>query len=203
MKALYVIALLISFAAGGQENQIDEREKIYQHIVLTHTDKKVDVINEIFTPVNKYDIDGNYQRWLYRPGMMVSVVPIQYESTVYYFLLSKNINLDTSSIFRQIDAAKLDSLNKYITTANIISYTKAPLGHSFFGNLFKKKSAVGLSPIYVDTPNQIGIVKIQVYSKNKQTVNNPSKIIVLQKQGDKWKTLDVLQETLQPTAVLQ
>jgi hypothetical protein len=202
MKVLCVIALFISFAAGGQENQIDEREKIYQHILRTHIDKKDDVLDEIFTPVNKYDIDGNYQRWFYRSGMMVSVVPIQYESTVYDFLQSKNINLDTLTIFRQIDTAKLDSLSKYTTIVNIISINKAPLRHSFLGNLFKKKSAVGLSQIYFDKGSRIAFVKLQVYSKKKQSIYNPSKIIILQRQDEEWKTIGVLQKTLQPTAVL-
>jgi len=203
MKSFYVIALLVSFAAGGQENQIDERARIYQHILLTHIDRKVDVINETITPVNKYDIDGDYQRWFYRSGRMVSVVPVQYESTVHDFLQSKHIQLDTNSIFRQIDTAKLDSLSKYATTVNIISFNKAPLRHSFFGNLFKRKSAVGLSQIYFDEASRIAFVKLQVFSKKRQCISNPSKIIILQKQDEEWKIIGVLQETLQPTAVLQ
>jgi len=205
MRLLFIIMLFVSLHVGGQEARTDDRAKIYQHIILTHVGEENYVINETFTPVKKYDIDGNYQRWFYQSfqNMLVCVNPIKYESTVLDFLHVKEVELDTSSVFRQIEVPVLDSLSKYELSVKLIPFNKAPLRHSFLGNLFKKKCAVGLSSIYFDDGNHIAFVKLQVYSKNRQAVDNPSKIIVLQKQGVEWKTLGVLQETLQPTAVLQ
>ncbi|HTM91740.1 MAG TPA: hypothetical protein VL095_04945, partial [Flavisolibacter sp.] len=105
-------------------------------------------------------------------------------------------NLDTTSIFRQIEFPELDSINKYKIPVNLISFTKAPLRYSFFGNLFKKKTVAGLSPILFDDENQIALVKLQVYSKKKQVAANPSKIIVLQKQADEWKILGIIPNKL-------
>jgi hypothetical protein len=195
----------VSLHVRGQEARTDDGAKIYQHIILTHVGEENYVINQTFTPVKKYDIDRNYQRWFYQSfqNMLVCVNPIKYESTVLDFLHVKEVQLDTSSVFRQIEVPVLDSLSKYELSVKLISFNKAPLRHSFLGNLFKRKSAVGLSSIYFDDGNHIAFVKLQVYSKNKQAVDNSSKIIVLQKQGVEWKTLGVLQETLQPTTVLQ
>ena len=205
MRLIFVITLFVSLHTVGQETRTDERAKIYQHIILTHVGKENYVINETFIPLNKYDIDGNYQRWFYQSfqNMLVCVNPIKYESTVLDFLHVKEVQLDTSSVFRQIEVPVLDSVSRYGLSVKLIPFNKAPLRHSFLGNLFKKKSAVGLSSIYFDDGNHIAFVKLEVYFKNKQSIDNPSKIIVLQKQGVGWKTLGVLQETLQPTAFLQ
>jgi hypothetical protein len=204
MKSLFVITLFVSLHVAGQQIRTDERAKIYQHIILTHIGKENYVINETFTPVNKYDIDGNYQRWFSQPfdqSKLVCVNPIKYESTVLDFLRFKEVQLDTGSIFRQIETSVLDSLSKYGMPVKLIPVSKAPLRHSFLTGLFKKKSAVALSPIYFDKGNQIAFVKLQVYSKDKQSVNHPSKIILLQKKGEEWKTLGVLQETQPLTQV--
>jgi hypothetical protein len=197
MKSIFIITLFAWFDMTGQELHTGERTKIYQHLSLFHIDKEEYVINETLSPINKYEIDGNYQRWFYQPfraGLLVCVNPIKYEKTVFDFLRIKEVSLDTASIYRQIDNSVLDSLSNYNLSLNLISFQKAPLGNSFLGNLFKKKTAVGLSPIYLDKKNEIAFVKLHVYSK-KQLANNPSRIIVLQKQGSEWKTLGVIHQT--------
>lgn len=206
MKVFFAIVLLLSLSAVGQEGSNNERKKIYQHVIIEFIDKDAFVINETFTPITRYDIDGNYEKWFYQSfpkSMVISVVPVKYESTVFDLLQSKGASLDTISIFRQIETFELDSLSKYGVPVKLIPFTEAPIRHSFFGNLFKKKKAVGLSRILFDEKNQIAIVKLQVYSKKKQMTANHSKIIILQKQGDDWKVSGVLQEELQPTATLQ
>ena len=197
MKEVVFILLLASLSAAGQDSRKEDGKKIYHHIIHKHLDRKTSIINEIFTPLKKYDVDGNYERWFYQSfkGVIICVIPIQYEKTVIEFLESRNVNLDTGSIFRQIETAKVDSLSKYNLDANLIPSSRAPLGgHSLFGNLFKKKKAVGLSPVYFDERNNLALVKIQIYSRTKQSAANPSQIIILQKQDGEWKTMVVIPE---------
>lgn len=198
MKALVFLTWFAAISATGQERHMEDLEKIYHHVIHTHLDKKTNIINEIFTPLKEYDVDGNYERWFSPPftRVMVCVIPIPYERTVLEFLQSQNIHLDTASIFRQIEMAKVDSLSKYKLNFDLIPSSRAPIGHSFLGNFFKKKRAVGLSPVYFDEKNFLAIVKTQMYSRNKQSEDNPSQIIILQKQGLEWKTIGILRKKL-------
>ena len=142
MKTLLAIMLLLSVTAAAQDRWFNERRIIYQHIIRELVNKDASLIDETVTSLYKYDIDGNYQKWFYQPfasHRLISVVPVEYESTVLEFLSSRGIQLDTNSINKQLENSKPGCLSRYVSAAELIPFTKAPLKHSTLGNLFQSR----------------------------------------------------------------
>lgn len=208
MKPVISITLtLLFFTFYGTAQTFKEKKEIYQLVLEKYANSNLPIINETLTRIYNYDIDGNYYKWFYQKDKQkpsdtseitittICVVPIEYSQSVISFLHSKNITVDD---FTGNDNLKLDSLSNYISDDRIISWKKAPLRNSFFRNIFKKKRVIGLSSILFDKQNQVALLKIQVYAKNKLRSKNPSKIIILNKVEMDWKVTGSLDEK-QPT----
>lgn len=197
MKPLLPLILLLSLSAAGQTDRAADCRDIYQLVIRELVDKEAPLINELFAGVTRYDIDGDYDSWLsdkFPKGMIICVVPIRYESTVVAFLKARGIELDTASVYRQMDSFKPDSLSNYVRTAGLIPCTRAPLHHLAMGNLFKKRKATGLSTLLFDPQSGTAFLKLQVFAKKKQSRYKPSRIVVLQKRGGEWAIAGVLEE---------
>jgi hypothetical protein len=214
MKILKLISVfLLFFSLKSFAQTTLDKTKIYQIVIETFAENDQPIINETFTRIDKYDIDGNYDKWFYHKNISnsldtteivfttICVNPIPYSQPVITFLHSKNI--DSADFVHLADRFKLDSLNKYISDKRLISWKKAPLSNSALGNVFKKRKATGLSNILFDQQNNIALIKLRVYSKNKSQNKNLSKIIILKKVGTDWETIGSLDEKKQSTAVLQ
>lgn len=197
MKLLLTLILLLSLSSAGQTNTAADRRDIYQLVIRELVDRKVSLVNELFAGVYQYDIDGDYDRLhsdRFAKGTIICVAPVRYESSVTAFLKASGIELDTASVYRQMDSFQLDSLSKYVRSVGLISYTRAPLHRSTIGNLLKKRKATGLSTILFDSLNGIAFLKLQVFAKKKQSRYNPSRILVLQKKENEWTIAGVLEE---------
>jgi hypothetical protein len=197
MKALIPLLLLLYLSADGQAPGEADRSKIYRVVTTKLTDGTTPLINEIFTRIEKYDVDDNEKRWFYGPfpgRPVICLVPVRYEPTLIAFLQTRGIQLDTAAVFAQLDHVGTDSLSRYVQTGTLIPFTRAPLKPSVFGNLFKKTKAIGFSAIVFDDANRIAFLKLQVYARKKQSRYNPSSIIVLQKGGDEWVIIGTLKE---------
>ena len=206
---ILVISILFSFPFYSSAQTFADRKKIYELVIDTLVPNKIPIINETLTRIYKYDIDGNYDKWFFPINnhdssnfsiivcRNICVVPIEYSQSVISFLDSQNIA--TKDFTYQADDRKSDSLQNYISHERIISWEKAPLANSSFGNIFKKKRAIALSSILFDEQNKIGLVKIQIYARNRLRSKNPSKIIILRKDGMDWKLIGSLDEKYQGT----
>jgi hypothetical protein len=208
-KTTAVILLFVS--QSGRAQTIEDRSKIYNIVIQEFSDKALPIVNETFTRIYTYDIDGDYEKWFHQSGKPVPdtsiitgrticVIPTRYAQSVTDFLHSMRITSDPTSFLNQANETKLDSLSRYIVAYNLISWRKAPLAHSVVGNLFKKRKVVGLSQIFFDKKNNLALVKLQVYSKNSSPVVHPSRLIILHKTDRVWKVIGVLDEKQQPTA---
>jgi hypothetical protein len=197
MKILLPLLLLTSLAIAGQEDTTSEHRAIYGVVIRELVDQKAPLVKETIARIYKYDIDGAYDKWFYHrssEGVLVCALPVRYESTVINFLNSKGMVLDTGSVYRQIDSAQTGCLGHSIYSAQLISYTRAPLRHSVPGILFKKRKATGLSPVLFDHQNSTAFLKLQVFAKKRQARYSPSRIVVLQKRGGVWTIAGVLGE---------
>ena|SRR6185312_650157 len=208
MKSIiFILVILFSFSFYSSAQIFTDRKKIYELVIETFVSNKIPIINETFTRIYRFDIDGNYDKWFYPifnqessdtsilVGRTVCVVPIEYSRSVISFLDSQNIV--TAGLANRTDNIQIDSLKNYISDERIISWKKAPLGNSTFGNIFKKRRVVGLSSILFDEQNKIAVVKIQVYARNRLRSKNPSIIIILNKVGMDWKVISSLDEKYQ------
>lgn len=205
-KFIFITLVFFTFSSSAQT--VKEKKEIYQTVIRAFANNNLPLINETLTRIYNYDIDGNFDKWFYQrdnqqspdtfgfAGRLICVNPIEYDETVIAFLKSQNIKEGDFSY--QTDNLKLDSLSNYISNSRIISWKKAPLSNSFFRNIFKKKQVIGLSDVLFNENNNLATVKIQVYAKNKLRSKNPSKIIVLNKDGSDWKIIGSLDEK-QPT----
>ena len=203
-RVAFITGLLLLFSFYSSSQTFADRKKIYKLVIHTFLPGKIPIINETLTRIYKYDIDGNYDKWFYQVfnqgssdtsvlvGRMICVIPIEYSQSVLSFLDSRNIA--TKNFINQADSIRFDSLKNYVSDERIISWKKAPLGNSIFGNIFKKKRVVGLSSILFDEQNKIALIKIQVYAKNRLRSKNPSKIIILNKVAMDWKVIGSLDE---------
>lgn len=204
---ILVITILFSFPFYSSAQTFVDRKKIYEFVIDNLVPNKIPIINETLTRIYKYDIDGNYDKWLFPifnqessdtsnlVGRAVCVIPIEYSQSVISFLASQNIA--TKDFINQADDIKLDSLKNYISDVRIISWGKAPLANSSLGNIFKKKRAIALSSILFDEQSKIALVKIQIYARNRLRSKNPSKIIILSKVEIDWKVVGSLDEKSQ------
>lgn len=199
----FILTCLFSISLYGQSSL--DKTKIYETVLQTLPDKSIPVINETFARIYEYDIDGDFVRWRYQRAKqspkdsimaisLICILPITYSQTAMDYLKSKNISADISSFLDQLKHSSADSLNKYIPVKKFISWEKAPLGRTAVGNLFKKKKVIALSNILFDSQNQIALVKVQTYSKNKLRSENPSKIIILSKAAENWVISGTLDE---------
>jgi len=213
MKSFLLTTLIILSVTFNSSAQTSEEKKEIYHLVLENLNNgDVPIINETFTRIYNYDIDGDYDKWFYQRDKQKSfdtsevvitticVEPIRYSESVISFLSSKNITTD--GFGKRTDNFKLDSINKYISDNRFMSWKRAPLRNSFLGNIFKKNRVIGLSTIIFDYQNTIALVKTQVYSKNKKRSKNPSQIIILNKIGSDWKVIGSLNE-MQRTAAIK
>lgn len=210
MKTPLLITFMLLSATFYSSAQTPEEKKEIYHLVLQRlTNNSLPIINETFTRIYNYDIDGNYDKWFYQRGKqklsdtsgiimaVICVEPIKYSEPVIGFLNSRNITTDGFDM--QTDNFRLDSISKYIPDNRIISGKRAPLRNSFPGNIFKKKRVIGLSNILLDNRNAIALVKTRVYSRNRKRSKNPSEIIILNKTENNWKVIGLLNE-MQPTS---
>jgi hypothetical protein len=213
LKSFFLITLILFSAAFYSSAQTSDEKKEIYHLVLENLNNgDVPIINETFTRIYNYDIDGDYDKWFYQRDKQKSfdtseivitticVEPIRYSESVISFLSSKNITTD--GFGKRTDNFKLDSINKYISDNRFISWKRSPLRNSFLGNIFKNHRVIGLSSIVFDDQNTIALVKTQVYSKNKKRSKNPSEIIILNKIGNDWKVIGSLNE-MQRTAAIK
>jgi len=209
MKSFLLITLILLSATFYSSAQTSDKKKEIYHLVLQNiNNNNLPIINETFTRIYNYDIDGNYNKWFYQRDKQKSfdtseiiitticVEPIKYSESVISFLSSKNITTD--GFGKRTDNFKLDSISKYISDNRFISWKRAPLRNSFLGNIFKKNRVIGLSNIVLDDQNTIALVKTQVYSKNKKRSKNPSEIIILKRIGNDWKVVGSLDEMQPP-----
>jgi len=212
MKPTFFITLIllsVTFYSSAQTSK--EKKEIYHLVLQRFTHNNLPIVNEIFTRIYNYDIDGNYDKWFYQRGKQKSsdtseiimtticVEPIKYSESVINFLNSRNIT--ANDFAKGTDNFKLDSLSKYISDNRIISWRRAPLRNTFLGNIFNKKGVIGFSNILFNDQNTVALVKTQFYSKNRQRSKNPSEIIILKKIGMDWKVIGTLDEK-QPAAGL-
>ena len=210
VKLITTILALLSLECSAQTSS--DKAKIYETIIEKFSDKSLPLINETIGRIYKYDIDGDYSKWFYNRSNRTSVDtsekvlniicanPIMYSQTVLEFLRSRNIMADPSNLLNQANEVKLDSLRSYSTNGRLISWKKAPLANSFLGNLFKKGKVMGLSNILFDQQNDIALVKLQVFAKNKTKAENPSWIFILKKGATEWEVIGSLDDKQQPTA---
>lgn len=210
-KIIIITLLFFTFSSSAQT--VNDKREIYQTVIQTLADNNLPLINETFTRIYNYDIDGNFDKWFYQRQKQKSadtseiiinticVIPIEYSQSVKSFLKSKN--MEEVDFSNRTNNLKLDSLNKYILDNRIISWKKAPTTNSTFKNIFKKKQAIGLSSILFDEQNNVALVKIQVYSKNKLRSKNPSKIIILNKVRKDWTIIGSLDEKQLTKVLLQ
>ena len=207
MKALILITtVLVLFSLKCAAQTSLDKAKIYQTVIEQFSDKSLPVINETISRVYKYDIDGNYSKWFYQRSNQTSLNtservwtticanPTMYTQTVLEFLRSRNIMTDSFNLLSQANEVELDSLRNYSTNDRLISWEKAPLANSFLGNLFKKGKVIGLSNIVFDQQNDIAVVKLQVFAKNKTKAENPSWIFILKKGATEWEVIGSLDE---------
>lgn len=200
----FITLILLSAPFHSPAQAFEEKKDIYNLVLQRSTNNKLPIINETFTRIYNYDIDGNYDKWFYQRDKQkpsdtsentmtaICAEPIRYSESVISFLNSRNITAENFP--KGTDNFKLDSLSKYISDNRIISWRKAPLGNSFLGNIFKKKRVIGFSNILFDQQNSIALVKIQFYSRSRQQRKNPSEIIILKKIEMDWKVIGSLKE---------
>jgi hypothetical protein len=213
LKLIITVLALLTLECSAQTSS--DKAKIYRAVIEKFPNKNLPVINETISRIYKYDIDGDYSKWFYnrvhqtsldtskRVVTVICANPIMYSQTILEYLRSRHIMADPSYLLSQANVAKLDSVRNYSTNDRLISWEKAPLANSFLGNLFKKGKVIGLSNILFDQQNNIALVKLQVFAKNKAHTENPSWIFVLTKIGTEWEVIGSLDEKQQPTAVLQ
>lgn len=207
MKSFLLTTLIMISVTFNSSAQTSEEKKEIYHLILEDLNNgNLPIINETFTRIYHYDIDGNYNKWFYQRDKQrsvdtseiiittICVEPIRYSESVISFLSSKNITTDFG---KRTDNFKLDSISKYISDNRFMSWKRAPLRNSFLGNIFKKNRVIGLSTIVFDDQNTIALVKTQVYSINKKRSKNPSEIIILKKIGNDWKVIGSLNECSQ------
>lgn len=201
--SLFCISLLSSFITNAQQITVADKASIYNTIISTYGQKGTNWVNETIASIYPYDIDSSYAK-RYSKSLIsdiadtssVSIVlictePVRYESYILSYFQYNNLEVDSSTLFSQLQNFSLDSLNNYVAPAKFISYKQAPLLKSGLSNFFRKSTATALSPILFDSTNQLAFVKMQTYSKKGQMRNNPSKIIIL-KRADEWKVIKTL-----------
>jgi hypothetical protein len=206
------IIILVAIESFGHAQITGDKVKIYKLVIESFTDKNLPLINETITTIDKYDIDGDYNKWLYQTRSQMAndtsngyiqitaicATPVQYTQSVLSYLSSQGISANTADFFYQADQRKLDSLDKYVSKERVVSWRRAPFRSSLFGNLFKKKRVTGLSTIVFNPSNKIALVKIQVYSKKRTQKENTSKIVILKKTDIDWTILGFLDQKLVP-----
>jgi hypothetical protein len=208
---IFIFTILISVPFFSPAQTFTDRKKIYEFVIDSFAPDKIPIVNETLARIYKYDIDGNYDKWFYPifnqessdtsilVGRAVCVVPTEYSQSVLSFLESKNIV--SKDLTNRTDNIKLDRLKNYISKERIISWKKAPLANSTFGNIFKRKMVIGVSSILFDEQNKIALIKIRVYARNRLRSKSPSKIIILSKAGMDWKVIGSLDEKKQQTGL--
>lgn len=202
-KYILVILFFISSSISAQTDK--DRKEIYQVVIKNFADNQFPIVNETIERIENYDIDGNMENWLKQFGVLNTsdtfslvsnfpcVNPIEYSESVIDFLKRKNIEeIDFSD---QTINIKLDSLSNYILDKRFISWKKAPIANSAIRNIFKKNNAISLSRILFEKQNNIALVKVWIYSKNKQS-KNPSKIIILKKVELDWNVIGSLKQKM-------
>ncbi|MFD2513346.1 hypothetical protein ACFSRY_05665 [Pontibacter locisalis] len=194
MKKYSLLLLLISLSGFGQTNERNERKEIYEQILRNLIEPDKHIINETIAHFKNYDVDGDFQKWFYDqfpPTMTIGVEPVKYEKTVKDYLISNKSDFDVENLIYQIENGKLDYLENYLGTDNLISYKKAPLRNSWLGNIFKKKEAYGFSNIILGS--DFAVVKINLFSRARKNHIN-SRIVILEKINNNWKIAKVLYE---------
>lgn len=209
MKHCKYILVILFFISGSISAQTDkDKTEIYKVVINIFADNQFPIVNETIERIENYDIDGNMDNWLKQfriqktsdtsrlAELMVSfpcVNPIEYTESVIGFLKRKNIE----EIYFSDPMAnrKGDSLSNYILDKRFISWKKVPNANSAIGNIFKKNKAISLSRILFDKQNNIALVKVCMYSKNKQS-KNPLKIIILQKMFMDWNVIGSLEQNI-------
>src|SRR5574337_790284 len=133
MKPAFFITLILLSAAFYCTAQTSEEKKEIYHLVLQRfTNNNLPIVNETFTRIYNYDIDGNYDKWFYQKDKqkssdtseiimnLICIEPIKYSESVISFLNSKNIT--ANGFAKRTDNFNLDSLSKYISDNRIISW---------------------------------------------------------------------------------
>lgn len=203
---LYLISLtLLSFNPGySQADKI--KSELYQKAVVTYLDDHPFITNETLGKVEKFDIDGNFEKWFYGrfrkvnaddtsriSVRIIDVNPVRYSQTINSFLKSRHI--DTINTTKLNISNQPDSLNKYIHYDKLISFKKSPWRYSAVGNIFKKKKAYSLSNILFDEETGIAILKIISISKNKSQQIDDFKIVIFRKENDGWNIIGTLERS--------
>jgi hypothetical protein len=205
MNLLKFITTIFLFAALNCRAQPgSDKAKIYEVVIDRIPQKNLPIINENFSRVFKDEIDRRYTRTLGQESVVDSssersisllcVIPITYSQSVVEFLSSREVNIDPTNLLRQSSEVKTDNLSRYLSTDRTISYKKAPLGFSFFGNLFKKRRVIGLSGILLDDQNNIALVKVHTLGKKQAQLQNQSWIYILRKVETQWTVIGLLNE---------
>ena len=205
-KYIIVILFLISGSISAQTDK--DRNEIYQVVIRNFADNQFPIVNETIEHIENYDIDGNMENWRKQfcvqnisdssrlvelVDNLICVNPIEYSESVLNFLKRKNIQeIDFSS---QMNNRKVDSLSNYFVDKRLISWKKAPISNTTIKNIFKKNNAISLSRILFEKQNNIALVKVWMYSKNKQS-KDPSKIIILQRMGMGWNVIGSLKQKM-------
>ena len=140
MKSFLLITLIILSVIFNSSAQTSEEKKEIYHLVLENLNNgNVPIINETFTRIYNYDIDGDYDKWFYQRDKQKSfdtsevvitticVEPIRYSESVISFLSSKNITTD--GFGKRTDNFKLDSISKYISDNRFMSWKRAGKEH--------------------------------------------------------------------------
>jgi hypothetical protein len=207
MKYLFTTILVLLMKNLCFAQTFSDKQTIYNAILDSFTDKKMPTINQTVIGFAPYDLDGDYEKWFYKRerklGKDSSLIvvhsicanPIKYTQSVTNFISVRGFDADTAFFHLQFKKSELDSLSKYISSRELTNCKYRPTPTSYFWNLFyKKRQAVALSKIIFNKTGNIGVIKMQYFSKSDMHKDNPSKILVYSKNAYSWSLLGIIEE---------
>lgn len=202
-KPILYLLSVVFFGFNPGYSQTDKlKGELYQKAITTYLNDHPFITNETLGRVEKYDIDGNFEKWFYgrfrkvnnddTSRLSVTIVdlePVRYPQTINDFLKSRQI--DTINTTKLSIPNQRDSLEKYIHYDKLISVKKAPWRYSTVGNIFKKKKAYSLSNILFNEDMNIAVLKIISFSKIKS--QQTSEIVLFRKENGGWNIIGTLE----------
>lgn len=183
------------FTVSAQSGERNDTAAIYK-LVIDSIYKGDYIVSQTAGQVLYSDIYGNYDEiWMKGVKKMedeeklfiICAEPLKYQKSVVAILQEKGIDFDTITRDEMLATGPIDLKNLF-SHDRFISFNKAPLGYSYFGNFLKKKQSLLFSELVFLKGLNIAI--LTAIANTKSNKNEWSELIVLHKEHDRWHILD-------------
>jgi hypothetical protein len=194
----FLLVLLYSTFSQLLFAQLQERNDtvaVYK-AVLDSFSKEDIVIASTSGKVMYADIYGNYDEQRLKDNkemaaqgriMVMWVEPERYPKSVATVIRENGVAFDTIR-HEEVVWTKPAELQNLIPSYKFLSNNEAPLGYSFFGNLFKQKRALRFSELLFVKRLNVAVMKVRVEKRSNK--DEWVEMIVLRKEQNGWQILD-------------